>query len=45
VTAAGERRWPDDAAFLDAYLRGWPVSSRARQMAYDRARRVWKEAG
>jgi integrase len=45
VAAAGERRWPEDGPFLTAYLRGWPVSSRARQMAYDRARRVWKEAG
>jgi integrase len=45
VAAAGERRWPDDAAFLEAFLRGWPVNSRARQMAYDRGRRLWKEAG
>ncbi len=45
VAAAGERRWPDDEAFLAAFLRGWPANSRARQMAYDRGRRLWKEAG
>jgi integrase len=45
VAAAGERRWPDDAAFLEAYLRVWEPNSRARQMAYDRGRRLWREAG
>jgi integrase len=45
VATAGERRWADDEAFLAAFLRGWEPNSRARQMAYDRARRLWKEAG
>ncbi len=45
VATVRERRWPDDEALLAAYLRGWPPNSRARQMAYDRARRVWKEPG
>ncbi len=45
VAAAGERRWPDDEAFLAAFLRGWEPNSRARQMAYDRGRRLWREAG
>jgi integrase len=44
VATARERRWPDDEAFLAAFLRGWPPNCRARQMAYDRGRRLWKEA-
>ncbi|EDY38120.1 site-specific recombinase, phage integrase family protein [Cyanobium sp. PCC 7001] len=35
----------DDAAFLARYLRRWQANSRARQMAYDRARALWKHAG
>ena len=42
---AGERRWAGDPELLGAYLRKWEPGSRARQMAYDRARRLWKEAG
>ncbi len=45
AATAGERRWADDAALLGACLRNWEPNSRARQMAYDRARRLWKEAG
>ena len=45
ATTAEERNWADDEAFLAAFLRGWPPNSRSRQMAYDRARRLWKEAG
>ncbi len=45
AAAAGERRWADDAALLGACLRNWEPNSRARQMAYDRARRLWKEGG
>ncbi|KEF40685.1 MAG: hypothetical protein ER33_15615 [Cyanobium sp. CACIAM 14] len=45
VAAAGERRWAEDAPLLEHHLRHWPSNSRARQMAYDRARRLWKEAG
>ncbi len=45
ATTAEERNWADDESFLAAFLRGWPPNSRSRQMAYDRARRLWKEAG
>ncbi|MCP9786793.1 hypothetical protein [Cyanobium sp. N5-Cardenillas] len=45
VATAGERRWADDETFLAAFLRGWEPNSRSRQMAYDRGRRLWKEAG
>ena len=45
AATAGERRWLDDAALLGACLRNWEPNSRARQMAYDRARRLWKESG
>ncbi len=45
AATAGERRWANDAALLGACLRHWEPNSRARQMAYDRARRLWKEAG
>lgn len=45
AAAAGERRWTGDPELLGAYLRNWEPNSRARQMAYDRARRLWKEAG
>jgi integrase len=45
AAAAGERRWAGDPDLLGAYLRNWEPNSRARQMAYDRARRQWKEAG
>lgn len=44
ATTAEERNWADDESFLAAFLRGWPPNSRSRQMAYDRARRLWKEA-
>jgi hypothetical protein len=45
AATAAERRWVDDPGLLGAYLRRWPPNSRSRQMAYDRARRLWKEAG
>lgn len=45
VSVAGERRWPADQPLLEATLRKWESNSRSRQMAYDRARRLWKEAG
>jgi integrase len=42
---AGEQQeWPDDLTFLATTLRRWPSNSRGRQMAYDRFRRLWKEA-
>jgi len=42
---AAQQAWPDDEAVLSALLRQWPVNSRARQMAHDRARALWKVAG
>ncbi|KEF42080.1 MAG: hypothetical protein ER33_08135 [Cyanobium sp. CACIAM 14] len=45
AATAVERRWADDVEFLEAYLRHWQPGSRSRQMAHDRARRLWKEAG
>ena len=44
VEVATEQPWPEAAPLLGSYLRGWPPNSRSRQMAYDRARRLWKEA-
>jgi integrase len=32
-------------ALLGAYLRHWDANTRHRQLAHDRARRLWKEAG
>jgi len=45
VAAAAVSPAGEDAALLGAYLRQWEPNSRARQMGYDRARRLWKEAG
>jgi len=42
---AGQQAWPDDVALLTAALRQWQPNSRARQMAHDRARALWKVAG
>ena len=42
---AAQQAWPDDDDLLSALLRQWPANSRARQMAHDRARAVWKVAG
>jgi integrase len=42
---ATEQVWPGDAALLDATLRQWPPNSRARQMAHDRIRALWRVAG
>ena len=42
---AAQQAWPDDEAVLSALLRQWPVNSRARQMAHDRARALWRVAG
>jgi integrase len=41
---AAERAWPEDAALLTAALRQWQPNSRARQMAHDRIRALWKVA-
>jgi hypothetical protein len=45
VTVAGERHWNNDSDLLGTVLRQWEPNSRARQMAHDRFRRLWKEAG
>ena len=42
---AGLQAWPEDATLLTAALRQWEPSSRARQMAHDRMRALWKVAG
>ena len=42
---AGKQTWPDDLMLLTTTLRQWEPNSRARQMAHDRFRRLWKEAG
>ena len=42
---AGLQAWPEDSALLTAALRQWEPSSRARQMAHDRMRALWKVAG
>jgi integrase len=45
IEKAGERSWPTDQALLVATLKAWEPNSRARQMAHDRIRRMWKQAG
>jgi integrase len=45
IETAGQRNWRDDEALLVATLKKWEPNSRARQMAHDRIRRLWKQAG
>ena len=45
VELAGQQSWREDLPLLQAVLRSWQPNSRARQMAHDRFRRLWKEAG
>ena len=45
LIVSGEQPWKEDLALLDKVLRSWAPNSRARQMAHDRYRRLWKEAG
>ena len=45
VEVAAEKPWTDDRALLETTLRHWPPGTRSRQMAHDRLRRLWKEAG
>ena len=40
-----EKSWPSEVELLTASLKRWPVNSKARQMAHDRYRRLWKFAG
>lgn len=42
---AGQRHWVSDRELLERVIRHWPTNTRARQMAHDRLRRLWKEAG
>jgi integrase len=44
VEVAGQQAWRDDRALLEAVLQTWPPGTRARQMAFDRLRRLWREA-
>ncbi|CAK6695270.1 hypothetical protein ICNINCKA_01790 [Synechococcus sp. CBW1107] len=39
-----DQSWEDDQKLLEAILRQWPAHSRARQMAHDRLRALWREA-
>lgn len=45
LEVAGQQYWSGDRELLEATIRLWPTSSRARQMAHDRLRRLWKEGG
>ena len=45
LDVAAQRHWPSDRELLETLIRQWPANSRARQMAHDRCRRLWKEAG
>jgi integrase len=45
LTMAGERQWRDEVELLSAVLRLWEPNSRARQMAHDRFRQLWRQAG
>jgi integrase len=45
VEVAGQQSWREDQQLVEATLRSWKPGSRARQMAHDRFRRLWKEAG
>ena len=42
---ASQQIWLDDSALLAAVLKKWVPNGRARQMAHDRCRRLWKLAG
>jgi integrase len=45
LEVAGGKSWETDQQLVDAVLRFWPPNTRARQMAHDRIRRLWKQAG
>jgi integrase len=45
VEVAGQKPWREDQQLVEAALRSWKSGSRAKQMAHDRFRRLWKEAG
>ena len=45
IEQAGNRHWLIDQDLLEATLRQWAPNSRSRQMAFNRYRQLWKEAG
>jgi integrase len=45
IKTAEQRNWPTDRELLEATLRQWEPNRRSRQMAHDRIRRLWREAG
>jgi integrase len=45
IDTAKERSWLTDRELLEATLRQWQPNTRSRQMAHDRIRRLWREAG
>ena len=45
IIYVAEKSWPSEVELLTAALKRWPVNSKARQMAHDRYRRLWKFAG
>ena len=42
---ASRRQWLIDHDLIEATLRNWAPNSRSRQMAFNRYRQLWKEAG
>jgi integrase len=45
IETSAQRHWPTDRELLEATLRHWQPNTRSRQMAHDRIRRLWREAG
>ncbi|MGB5136794.1 MAG: hypothetical protein WBN89_16675 [Prochlorococcaceae cyanobacterium] len=45
MQVAAQQHWPSDLEVLEATLRQWQPNSRSRQLAHDRIRRLWAEAG
>ena len=44
IAIAGQKYWATDFELLDTVLRHWKVNTRARQIAHDKYRRLWKQA-
>lgn len=44
ICVVEERRWCDEVELLSTVLRQWEPNSRARQMAHDRFRQLWRQA-
>ncbi len=45
LICAPEKAWPSEVKLLFAALRRWDPDTKARQLAHDRYRRLWKFAG